>query len=312
MKNPLTELKKGFPEIILNEPLKNHCTFQVGGNADFFYILRNIKDLPKIIKLAKSLKVPYLLIGRGSNLLFDDKGFRGLVIKNETSGIVFKKNKVTADSGVIVSKLVSESIKNGLSPLEKWAGLPGTVGAAVYGNAGCNGLETKDILYSAKILDPKTGKIFIPKGKTVKNSYFKFKYRSSKLKKSHEILISATFSLKKSKLSKEETAKLIKESHRFRIEKQPLGLSSGSFFKNPSKENPAGMLIDKCGLKGKQIGGAKISEKHANFLLNTGKATTKDIISLARLAQREVKKRFKFTLSPEVQILSDKGKIILL
>lgn len=307
MKNLLTELKKGFPEIILNEPLKNHCTFQVGGNADFFYILKYIERLPRIIKLAKSLKVPYLLIGRGSNLLFDDKGFRGLVIKNETTGIVFKNNEVTAESGVIVSKLVNESVKKGLSPLEKWAGLPGTVGAAVYGNAGCNSLETKDILTSAKILDPNLGRI-----KPVKNSYFKFKYRSSKLKKSNEILISATFSLKKSKLSKEEIADLIKEIHGSRIEKQPLGLSSGSFFKNPSKENPAGMLIDKCGLKGHQIGGAKISEKHANFLLNTGKATTKDIISLARLAQREVKKKFKFTLSPEVQILSDKGKIIQL
>jgi len=305
MEKSLTELKKAFPEIIQNEPLKNHCTFQVGGNADFFYILRNIKKLPKIIKLAKSLRLPYLLIGRGSNLLFSDKGFRGLVIKNETSEIVFKNNEVTADSGVIVSKIVAECAKKGFSPMEKWAGLPGTVGAAVYGNAGCNGLETKDILYSAKILDPKTEKI-----KTVKSKYFQFKYRSSKLKKSHEILLSATFSLKKSKLSKEEIAKLIKEIHRFRMEKQPLGLSSGSFFKNPSLKNSAGMLIDKCELKGHQVGGAKISEKHANFLLNTGKSTAKDIISLARLAQREVKKRFKLTLSPEVQILSDKGKII--
>jgi len=307
MKKSFTELEKRFQNIIKNETLKNHCTFQVGGKADYFYILKDIKELPKLIKLAKSLRLPYLLIGRGSNLLFSDKGFRGLVIKNETSEIKFYKNSATIDSGVIVSKLVNECMKNGLSPLEKWAGLPGTVGAAVYGNAGCNGLETKDILYSAKILNPKTGKI-----RDVKNKYFQFKYRSSKLKKSHEILLSATFSVKKSKLSKEEISEIVKKSHQSRLEKQPLGLSSGSFFKNPSLKNPAGMLIDKSGLKGKKTGGAIVSEKHANFLLNTGKATAKDIISLARLVQREVKKRFKVTLTPEVQILSDKGKIITL
>lgn len=294
-------------EITLNEDLRNHCTMQVGGKADYFYVLKNSKELPILIKFARENKIPYLLIGKGSNILFSDKGFRGLVIKNEIAEIKFTKNKVTADSGVVMSTLVQETVKNGFSPLEKWAGLPGTVGAAVYGNAGCNGLEAKDILFSAKIFNPKTGKT-----KVVTNKYFQFKYRHSILKKTGEVVLQATFSLQKSKLSPQEQKSIIAEVHQNRIKKQPFGLSSGSFFKNPSPEKPAGMLIDQVGLKGKTIGLAQISPKHANFLLNLGGAKSADILKLAKLAQGLVKAKFGITLSPEVQLLSEIGKTVKL
>jgi UDP-N-acetylmuramate dehydrogenase len=286
-----------------NENLKAHCTFQVGGNADLFYELENIEKLPASITFARKKRIPYLIIGKASNILFDDKGFRGLIIKNISNKIIFKKNLVTVDSGVSVSKLVQESFRRNLSPIEKWIGLPGTIGGAVYGNAGCNGLEIKDILDSAIIFNPKTGK-----SRKVSAKYFRFKYRSSKLKKSGEILLKGIFKLEKSKLSKNDRQKIMAESSKRRLYSQPLGLSSGSFFKNPSSKNPAGMLIEKTGLKGKTVGKAQISEKHANFLLNLGGATSEDIFKLAKLAKRLVKAKFAITLKPEVQILDQNGK----
>lgn len=290
-------------DIKLKENLKNHCTFQVGGEADFFYELKNLKDLKALLAFAKTKKIPYFILGKGSNILFDDKGFRGLVIKNISEKIIIKNSTVEADSGVPVSKLVMETVKKGLSPLEKWMGLPGTVGGAIYGNAGCNSLETKDVLESVTLLNPKTGKI-----KKVSAKSLGLKYRSSKLKKSNEIVLKAVFRLKKSKLPQEDQKKIMAEISQNRLKKQPLGLSSGSFFKNPSPKNPAGMLIDKAGLKGKKVGKAQISEKHGNFLLNLGGATSADILKLAKLAKQQVKAKFGISLVPEVQILDPKGK----
>lgn len=291
------------PGIFRDEPLSRHCTFQTGGKADFFYELKNLGELPKIIKFCKQNKLPIFILGKGSNVLFDDKGFRGLVIKNISEKIIFKNNTVTADSGVTIAKLVQESVKKGFGPLEKWIGLPGTVGGAVYGNAGCNGLETGEILKNATILSPKTGKI-----REVTAEYFKFKYRSSALKKTGEILLEATFKLKKLRRSSKEQQKIMVALSQIRLKKQPFGLSSGSFFKNPLPENSAGMLIEKAGLKGKTIGKAKISEKHANFLMNLGGARSADILKLAKLAKRLVKAKFGINLESEVRISDENGK----
>lgn len=287
------------------EPLKKHCSFGVGGPADYYCEAKNIKELTDLIKFSKKARIPYLIIGAGTNILFDDKGFRGIVIKMNLKNIKIQNSKIIADAGASISALIQESLKNNLQGLEKWAGLPGTVGGAVAGNAGCNGLEIKDILVKAKLLNPLTGKI-----KEVNNKYFKFKYRESILKKSGEILISAAFELKKAK-SIENFKKILKEILSSRLKKQPFGPSAGSFFKNPSAQKPAGFLIEKAGLKGKKIGNAQISEKHANFIINLGNASSKDILSLARLIQKTVKKAFKITLKPEVQILNEHGKIKL-
>ncbi len=297
------QITKIFPDILLNEPLKLYTTFRIGGPADYFYKLQNYEVLPKLTSFARANKIPYFFIGAGSNVLFDDKGFRGLVIKMEANTIRIKDSTITADSGALISNLVQKSLEQNLSGLENWIGLPGTVGGAVYGNAGCNGLETKDVLKEALIFNIKTGKT-----RRVFTKYFNFKYRDSKLKKSSEILLNATFKLKKAKTSSKEREKTMEELKNTRYSKQPAGLTCGSFFKNPSPDKSAGLLIEKVGLKGKIMGKAKISEKHGNFILNTGNAASKDVLTLAKLAQRLVKAKFGIKLEPEVQIISPFGK----
>jgi len=155
----MTDLKSQFPEVIEGEPLANYCTFRVGGKADYFFKAQDVNSLQNILKYAKSNQIPYFLIGKGSNVLFSDSGFRGLIIQLNLKEITFQSDTVTIESGVITAVLINECIKNGYSGLEKWVGLPGTIGGAVYGNAGCNGLETKEILTEATILDPLTAEI---------------------------------------------------------------------------------------------------------------------------------------------------------
>ncbi|PIR54680.1 UDP-N-acetylenolpyruvoylglucosamine reductase [Candidatus Peregrinibacteria bacterium CG10_big_fil_rev_8_21_14_0_10_36_19] len=299
----MLDLKSQFPEVLQDESLANYCTFRVGGKADYFFKANTLNSLQNILKYAKEHQIPYFIIGKGSNVLFSDRGFRGLIIQLELKDITFHESSVTAQSGVITAVLINECIKNGYSGLEKWVGLPGTIGGAVYGNAGCNGLETKEILTEATILDPLTAET-----RTVKNTYFEFTYRHSKLKETGEILVDATFSLQKDVLTAEQQRAIMSEIQQFRLTKQPHGPSSGSFFKNPSPDKPAGLLIDQAGLKGTKIGDAQISEKHGNFFLNLGKATASDISQLAQKAQKEVYEKFQINLEPEVQILTETGK----
>ncbi len=297
--------KKLIPEIKFDEPLKNHSTFRIGGPADLFYELKKSEDLPKIIEFCTKENLPTIILGGGSNVLFDDKGFRGIVIKIATENIEFnrEKNTVKADAGVPISKLIKASMEEGFSGLEKWIGLPGTVGGAVRGNAGCNGLETKDILISTKVID-----LTDLKTKELKNEEMKFAYRTSKIKENENmIVLNATFQLKNKKIQPEEQKRLMMEAAKTRGEKQPYGLTAGSFFKNPSPEMPAGRLIEEVGLKGETIGGAMISEKHGNFFINKNNATAKDILKLASLAKRQVKAKFGVGLKEEVQIFAEKN-----
>lgn len=296
------EFKASFPKIIFDEPLKKHCTFLIGGPVDFFFTATNTKEIKTLIKFASNHKVPFITIGAGSNILFHDHGFRGLVINIKSDKITFHRNSVEADAGVKIAKLIFESVKNGYSGLEKWIGLPGTVGGAVFGNAGVSDLEVKDCLIKATLLEAFTCKV-----KKVSNKYFRYKYRYSILKEEPEIVLDATFKLQKNKLKPEEQRKIMEEIQKIRLDKQPKGSSSGSFFKNPSKEQPAGYLIEKAGLKGQKIGGAQISEKHGNFFLNIGNATAQDMLSLARLAKEKVREKFGITLEEEVRIIPEYG-----
>jgi len=278
----------------------------IGGPADYFYRAQETEEIPQLIEFAKKHTLPYLVIGKGSNLLFDDKGFRGLIIKIETNEIRFNDNLVTASAGTPIAPLIRETIEHGLSGLEKWMGLPGTVGGAVRGNAGCNGLETKDILKQASILDPETGQI-----QTKTPAELQYSYRHSNLKDSPKIVLEATFQLEKNGLTPEQQKEIMSDIRKFRLTKQPPGRSSGSFFKNPSTEKPAGLLIDQAGIKGHKIGNAQISEKHGNFFLNLGGATSQDIKALAHYAQKAVKDKFNIELEEEIQIISETGKATL-
>lgn len=324
------ELKKLFKSVKFGEPLKKHTTFRIGGPADVFIEIKELdKDgllkLKSIIQFLRKNKIKFLVIGSGSNILFADKGFRGAIIKISANKITFneihieekskgkkaKKSKskksrtkpqqiVSADAGAPLSFLIAKATKKGFNNFLPLNGIPGTIGGAVRGNAGANNMETKDVLISAKILDFRTGRI-----DTIQTKDLNFSYRDSLIKKKNHIVLKATFKLEKVKYP----AKVLKEIAAYRLANQPQGFSAGSFFKNPTPKKSAGLLIDECGLKGHKIGGAKISEKHANFIQNTkGKATQKDVLALAELAKKEVFKRFNLNLEEEVQIVHESTK----
>lgn len=336
-----------FPAAKFDELLKNHCTFRIGGPTDIFIEINSfnpesLANFKSLLKFLHQNRIPFFILGGGANVLFHDKGFRGVVIKISACEFEFKianPNSITgsnqflyAEAGASLQYLISKASGKGFYHLLRLSGIPGTLGGAIRGNAGANGLEIKDILVDATILDPKTGQI-----KKVPNKFFKFSYRHSILKTrkySDHIVLSATLLLTTSPEEKLLLSK-IKSS---RKETQPWGLSAGSFFKNPDStdslkktQSPkpqslktkfatppadiplkAGFLIDQCGLKGKRIGGAIISEKHANFIQNLNDpkcpATQKDVLDLASKAKKSVFKKFKIRLEEEVKIVPERLK----
>jgi len=302
-------------------------TLRIGGSAKYFFEARNQKELKKVIDWAKKEKIPYFVLGGGSNIIASDQGFNGLLIKISAGDIKIKKSQGTtriieAGAGVLLSKLIALSVKKGLSGLEYFVGIPGTVGGAIYGNAGWprNQKSIGGIMDSANLLMP-NGQISKKKA-----DWFEFAYRSSKLKNldfKEIIILSAEF-----KLRIEDKNKILqtqKEILNIRRKGIPRGHSAGCVFKNIEiKKNsspsfrlanqlplaftkkgtiPAGWLIDQCGLKGYKIGGAQISKQHANFIININKAKSQDVQSLIKIAQEQVKKKFNINLSLEIEYL---------
>lgn len=279
------------------EPLKNHCTFRVGGPADYFYELFNIEELPQLITLADENQIPYVIIGKGSNVIFLDDGFRGLVIKNLSNRLNIQDDEVTADSGVLLSEIIRKSILADLTGLEPLYGLPGTIGGAIFGNAGVPGTEVSDFLKTVCAFNIEEGI------HAHERSQLDFSYRTSTFKKekSQDAIMEIILKLKKG--DKNISKARMKEIDEIRRGKQPTGYTCGSFFKNPSKEKSAGMLIERAGLKGKRIGGAEISVKHGNFFMNVADASASDILALRDLAKKTVLEKFGVALEEEVRIL---------
>jgi UDP-N-acetylmuramate dehydrogenase len=293
-----------------NEPLKKWTTFRIGGPAKYFFIAKNEKDLIKAIDLAKKFKIPYFILGNGSNLLVSDKGYYGLVIKVNYQKLEIENCKIIAGAGLLLSELLEESVKRGLTGLEWAIGIPGSVGGAVYQNAGAFGFDFSKIIKNVKVLR---------NGKIIKLSKKKcgFDYRKSIFQKNKDVILEVEIKLKKGKRKKIQN--LIKKYLSYRLKTQPTGFSAGSIFKNCKLKKtflmkypqlqifkksgiiPAGWLIEKCNLKGKRVGDAKISEKHANFIINKGKAKAKDVLSLIKLIKKEVFKRFKIKLKEEIE-----------
>jgi len=295
------KLKELLPGVQKNILLKNYTTFKIGGPTKYFFVAKTKKDLIKAISVAKKLKLPFFILGGGSNLLISDKGVNGLMIKNEARSFKIKKMKIIADSGVILDKIINAAIKAGLSGLEKGSGIPGTLGGAIFGNAGWprGNWAIGDLVEEAELLMP-DGKI-----KKVKRKWFSFGYRNSCLKKmkgKKPIILEVVLKLKKGKRINLKKKRL--EILKTRIQKIPSGFSAGSIFKNPLQK-PAGFLIDECGLKGKRIGNVKISEKHANFIINLGKGKAKDVKKLINLAKKRVKNKFNTNLEEEIQFLGE-------
>lgn len=278
-----------------NEPLSGRTTFRAGGTAKYFVIAQNLAELKNLLSLLRAEKEKYFLLGAGSNVLFASPVYDGVVVAlgGDFRKISRKGNAVTAGAAARMGTLEAFAVKEGLSGLETLSGIPGTVGGAVAGNAGANGGSVADVFESAEALDANLEVKSIPK------SGAEFSYRSSSL--SSSTILAATFLLKPDKPS--EILKRIDAIMARRVAAQPHLPSAGSVFKNPAGTAPAGKLMDDCGLKGLKIGGAMISNEHANFIVNTGNASPADVLALMEAAAGKVKEKFGVTLEPEIKVV---------
>jgi UDP-N-acetylmuramate dehydrogenase len=283
--------------------LEGYSNFKIGGKADYFFEATSIPELMKSILLAREHSFPYFIIGGGYNLLFDDDGFRGLIIKNSVKGIkqMGKKAEIEALAGTSLRDLIQFSIDKGLSGFEFLAGIPGTVGGAVFSNAGAFGNSIGKFLKDAEILNRKGKRV------KVKTDYFEFRYRHSVLSKKYDVFLRAVFELHQG--AKEEIKARIEENLEKRKSNHPPedAACAGSYFKNPvlpdGRRVPAAHFLDKVGARNMRVGGAAVYGGHANFIINKEKASAQDILRLARELKGRVRERFGVELEEEVIFL---------
>ncbi|MDE3112472.1 MAG: UDP-N-acetylmuramate dehydrogenase [Chloroflexota bacterium] len=280
---------------VRDEPMSRHTSLHVGGPADFFVRVTSEDDLRGAVAVARQHEVPIFLLGGGTNLLVADKGIRGVVIENAWSEATVDGAIVTASSGSPMAHVAAVAARAGLLGLEWMATVPGTIGGAVHGNAGAFGAETADVIVDAELMDL-NGDTW-----TAAKAELGFAYRTSALQGTPIVVVRAR--LRGTPGDRETAVRRIKEIANERAAKQPLAQpNTGSIFRNPPGDF-AGRLIDAAGLKGRRLGGAMVSERHANFIVNTGNATASDIRELMRLCQREVKERFGVDLVAEVEVV---------
>ena len=279
-----------------NEDMSKYTSFKVGGKARFLIKANQIQDIKDAIKIAKEQNIPFLVIGNGSNILFRDGLYNGIIIKVELNKLEINKNKATVSAGVKNAVLAQKLLENELAGFEFAAGIPGTIGGAIRMNAGAYGGEIKDILEEVTYLDYST-----LEEKTITNKECDFKYRHSVFCNNKNIILSATFNFNKDeKINIQEKMNLYAKS---RKDKQPLEYpSAGSTFKR-GEDFITAKLIDECGLKGYTIGGAQVSEKHAGFIINKDKATSKDIIELIDYVKKVVKEKKEKNIELEIEII---------
>lgn len=276
--------------------LAPYTTFGIGGRAEFFYRAVGPEALVLAVRTAQDLKVRFLLLGGGSNILVSDSGFRGLVIKNECRGILVNGDNITCQSGALLEDVVNRTCAHGLSGLEFAAGIPGTAGGAVRGNAGAFGKSVGDRLTKAVI--------FTTEGdaKEVSKKDFRFGYRESRLKETRDVLLSATFQLRKGDTT--EIEERIAGNLKRRKESLPSQeKSAGCFFKNVvlnGRKVSAGLLLDQVGAKRMRQGDAKVFAGHANILINAGAASAADVRRLAAKLRRKIRGKFGIKLEQEV------------
>lgn len=286
-------------KILKDEPMKGHTTFRVGGPADYFVIPSAEEELRAVILLCQREKVPYYIIGNGSNLLVGDKGFRGVVIQlfKQMNHITVEGNIVAAQAGASLALVAAAALEHGLEGFEFAAGIPGTLGGAAVMNAGAYGGELKDVLVSARVLT-KTGEI-----RTLSNEELKLGYRRSVIPENEYIVLEVNIGLRPG--DKTEIKARMDELREKRVSKQPLEYpSAGSTFKRPEGYF-AGQLIQEAGLKGFRVGGAQVSDKHSGFVINTGDATAADVSELIRQVSIKVKEVSGVELEPEVKRIGE-------
>lgn len=292
-------ISKFAPEFVKkNEVLHKHTSFKIGGPADVFLTPDNPEMLQEMLAYIQTKQLRYMVIGGGNNLLFPDEGFRGIIISTDNiNALTCQDNIVTAQCGVSLWDLTAFSCDNSLSGLEFACGIPGSVGGAVFMNAGAYGGEMKDVIISVDFLDHDN---------QVRNHGLighNFSYRTSLYQQRNYLVLQAKFKL--TPKNKEEIKAQMEDLQQKRESKQPLEYpSAGSVFRRP-EGHFVGKLIDDCGLRGFSIGGAKISEKHSGFIINTGNATSQDVKDLIKHIQNTVKCKFGVELHTEVRIIKN-------
>ncbi len=305
-----------------NEPLSKHVHIRIGGPADFYLEAKSSDEIAQAVEAALADGLPFAIFGGGSNTLPSDEGFRGLVIQAANRNWQIDGTGVVAEAGVLSGFLARKTAEAGLTGLEWAVSLPGTIGGAVRGNAGCFGGETKDTLVSVEVLLVTDGRVLRA---TCKKDECGFGYRDSRFKHGHDIILSAVFEL--TPAAKETGLAKIDQVLSQRKADQPSDApSAGCMFKNfdfkdeaelaklkeraeipeaflRAKRLPAGWLIEQADLKGKMIGAAKVSDKHGNFLVNLGSATASDVLQLISLIKMRIRDEYGLQLEEEVQLL---------
>ena len=305
-----------------HEPLAAHTVFKIGGPARFFVIVSSRDDLAAAVQFAQEQKLPWVLLGAGSNVLVSDAGFRGVVIHPHGGAIRIEGDRMMADAAVSMARAVTESLQGGLRGFEWAIGVPGTIGGSVVGNAGCFGSEMKDVVAAATVFNTQTGE-----ASEWENTDLGFAYRDSVFKRRRELVIlSATLRLAHG--DPEEGRRLVRDYTLRRTQTQDIGSpSAGCIFKNilwsrrdVNREKllerfpalaafqnqlaiPAGFLIEQVGLKGRAIGQAKVSERHGNFIINTGGARADAVLMLASLAKEYVHRSYGLLLEEEIRLI---------
>ena len=285
--------------VLVDEPMANHTSFRIGGPADALVIVNDEKELASVLDIVKASE--HILIGNGSNFLVADEGYPGIMIKlgGKFGEAVISGEEVRAGGAMLLSNLSAVLTENGLSGFEFASGIPGSVGGAVFMNAGAYDGEMKDIVKSVRLLKP-DGSAIIEKS----NKEMDFGYRHSSIQETNEIVLTVDYKLeKKDKAIIKDRVKVLQEK---RNSKQPVNFpSAGSTFKRPAS-GYAAALIDEAGLRGCSVGAAQVSEKHAGFIINTGGATANDVLELMRKIRETVFEKSGIMLEPEVRLINCK------
>ena len=289
----------GEDRVFTEEAMSQHTTFKIGGPADYFLMPDKGEDVGRVIKICKEKEIPYFILGNGSNLLVGDGGYRGAVIQiyRNMSSVTVEGNEITAQAGALLSAVAAAAKNASLTGFEFAGGIPGTIGGAVVMNAGAYGGEMKDVLTEVTVMNAE-GDIF-----TLPTEELELGYRTSIIKTAGYIVLEAKIRLKEG--DPEVIRETMKDLTIRRTTKQPLEYpSAGSTFKRPEGYF-AGKLIMDSGLRGYQVGGAQVSEKHCGFVINAGNATAEDVCRLMADVQRIVREKFGVTLEPEVKLLGE-------
>lgn len=303
MKNIIEKLENMIDkkDILVNEPMKKHTSFRIGGCADYFVNVRNIEQLRQLLELARRENIPFQIIGNGTNLLVREGGMRGIVVKLGLQDYSIERQDehvlITCGCGMSLGKLALIALENGLTGLEAMAGIPGTVGGAIRMNAGAYGSEMKDVVVCSKAMD-RFGKI-----QEFDLAAHEFAYRKSAFETNEWILLETTIRLKDG--DKSQIEEKMQEYKKSRMQKQPLEFpNAGSIFKR-NDGMPVAKLIDECGLKGYCVGDAEVSSKHSGFIINRGNATAKDVVALIEHMKAEVKKKFDVDMKLEIIVIGE-------